>query len=157
MSIVDHETSIEVPYKTVDVYNAIKEVAIYNHYHDFEFDYEDETLKIIYLKTRISMFSWGENIQISVEQGTNNNTKIKIISTPKTGAMLGGLFDMGKNKKNIQALLSEISIELQKYPKTECNVNKEDNFEQLEKLFNLKEKGIITQEEFEQQKQKLLK
>lgn len=157
MGIVGDKTEIEVPYKVNDVYSAVKEVSIYNHHHNFEFDSEDEILKTIYLKTGISMFSWGENIKISIEQGSNRCSKIKISSMPKTGIMFGGAFDMGKNRKNIQALLNEISIELEKYPKIEEMQKQLDNYSQIEKLFNLKEKGIITQEEFEKKKKELLK
>lgn len=157
MRILGDETIVEVPYQADDVYKAVKEVVTYNKYHNFELDSEDETLKIIYLKTGVSLFSWGENIKVSIEQGNSKNSKIKISSMPKTGIMFGGAFDMGKNRKNVQELLNEISIELEKYEKIEYKKDRNDNSEQIEKWFKLKEKGIITEEEFERKKQELLK
>ncbi len=43
--------------------------------------------------------SWGENIQLQLSEISENLTKVKITSTPKTEVMFGGAFDLGKNCK----------------------------------------------------------
>ncbi|AFD06237.1 SHOCT domain-containing protein [Solitalea canadensis] len=41
-------------------------------------------------------------------------------------------------------------------PSNTTNIQPEDNLSKIEKLFELKEKGVLTEEEFIQQKSKLL-
>jgi hypothetical protein len=53
--------------------------------------------------------SWGENIPILLSEVAENRTQVKITSSPKTGVMFGGAFDLGKNRKNIEQILSATS------------------------------------------------
>jgi hypothetical protein len=68
----------------------------------------------ILVKAGVSLYSWGENIPIQLLGIDENKTKVHITSSPKTGIMFGGAFDMGKNRKNIENILSATSTILQR-------------------------------------------
>ena len=76
----------------------------------------DKLLGRIIVKTGVSIWSWGEEVPIQVTEVSENKTRISITSTPKTGIMFGGAFDMGKNRKNIELILAETSKILQSEP-----------------------------------------
>jgi hypothetical protein len=61
------------------------------------------------VKAGVSLYSWGENIPIQLSEIAENRTKVQITSSPKTGIMFGGAFDMGKNRQNIENILSSTS------------------------------------------------
>jgi len=67
----------------------------------------------IVVKAGVSLFSWGENIPIQLTEISETKTKVQITSSPKTGIMFGGAFDMGKNRKNVENILSATSKVLQ--------------------------------------------
>jgi predicted RNA-binding Zn-ribbon protein involved in translation (DUF1610 family) len=87
-------------------------------------------------KAGMSLFSWGENIPISLTDPSANKTLVRVSSTPKTGAsfagimgddgiLVGGNMDFGKNRKNIEKIFSELSSELSKVtPVTESEKKK---------------------------------
>lgn len=149
MSLVDHESKFEVEYRIEDVFNAIKDAIKKNSM--FSLHGIDENINTIYLKAGVSLFSWGENIEVSCKK-IDNGTEINILSTPKTGIMFGGAMDMGKNRKNITLITKAISEELKSYNK----IKKVSELDEIERLYKLKEKGILTQEEFDKKKQELL-
>jgi hypothetical protein len=68
----------------------------------------------ILVKAGVSLYSWGENVPIQLLGIDDNKTKVQITSSPKTGVMFGGAFDMGKNRKNIESILSATSYILQR-------------------------------------------
>jgi hypothetical protein len=51
------------------------------------------------LKTGMSLRSWGENIDVSVSQGTTGHVNVLLKSGPKMG-----LVDWGKSGENIKTL-----------------------------------------------------
>lgn len=111
MSFLDHNGESEFPINKNQVFNAmcfaiptIKGMKIQS---------ADKLQGRILVKAGVSLFSWGENIPIQLSEVNENLTKVKITSSPKTGAMLGGAFDMGKNRKNIELILSATSQALQ--------------------------------------------
>ncbi len=61
------------------------------------------------VKGGVSLYSWGEHIPIQLIEISENRTRVQITSSPKTGIMFGGAFDMGKNRKNIEDILSYTS------------------------------------------------
>ena len=71
----------------------------------------DRVTYTIYLQGNISLFSWGEYVEIQMTSTYNGLTEIVVESTPKIG-MWGVLSDMGKNKRNLNAILRAISNEL---------------------------------------------
>jgi hypothetical protein len=156
MSLVDHETNNKVPYLVNETYNALKKCV--NRLDGFSIEKCDDLLKTIYLKTGVSLFSWGESISINVKETVDGMSEVTIISSPKTGMMFGGAMDMGKNQKNINIIMSYLSEELQKYNQVNPAKNSDSNniSNKLKQLLKLKEESLITEEEYEVKKQKLL-
>lgn len=74
--------------------------------------------------------------------------------------MLGGAMDMGKNRKNIEAISKALSTELQPYKtvskKSAVQKPSGSIAEEIGKLAELRDKGILTDEEFNKKKKELL-
>jgi predicted RNA-binding Zn-ribbon protein involved in translation (DUF1610 family) len=79
----------------------------------------------VVVKAGMSLFSWGENIPITLTEPAPNKTLVQIASAPKTGISQGGFLsddglfvsgDMsfGKNQKNVDRIFSALSHELSK-------------------------------------------
>ena len=107
MSLVDHEGNIEYPYNKKDVFNAIIEAV--NNLNGMKIQEEDDVGFHILVYAGISLFSWGENIPISIIEKSPGITQVSITSTPKTGIWFGGTFDLGKNRRNIEEIFRETS------------------------------------------------
>lgn len=156
MSIVDHNQAIQVPYSLEDTFTALKSIC--SKLSGFSVDKFDETLKIAYLKAGVSLFSWGENVNVTVTSSQSGGSEISILSTPKTGILFGGANDMGKNRKNINTIMSALSEELKKYTpeKLQNSTSVEIVADEIKKLAELKNQGILTEDEFSQKKKQLL-
>lgn len=157
MSFVDHTGSVEYPYSKKTVFAAVMAAA--NQIDGFELDSADEMSGHVTLKAGVSWSSWGENIPIQLVSVSPVRTKVEIISTPKTGVLFGGANDFGKNRRNIEKIISAISAQLQGKPAeveqttVTSNVSAAD---ELLKLKQLKDAGVLSDAEFETQKQKIL-
>ncbi len=155
MSLVDHTQSIKVPYSPEDTFKALQSAVM--KVEGFQIDQVDETLKTVYAKAGVSLFSWGENINVSVEACSDGTSEVSVLSTPKTGALFGGAADMGKNRKNIAAISTALSNELKNYAMVQMK-QKNDNSvaDEIKKLAELRDQGILTEEEFSKKKNELL-
>jgi hypothetical protein len=107
MAFLDHNGESEFPFLKDKVFDAmclaiptIKGMKIEN---------ADKLQGRILVKASVSLWSWGENIPIQLSELSNTKTKVQITSSPKTGILFGGAFDMGKNRKNIEQILSSTS------------------------------------------------
>lgn len=158
MALLDHNGESEFPFRKDIVFDAIcKAVPAID---GMKLDNADKLTGRIMVKAGISLFSWGENIPIQLSSLSETKTKVQITSSPKTGMMFGGAFDMGKNRKNIERILSATSKILsatQPEVQTIENVNVTSITDELQKLKRLLDDGILTKEEFDQQKVKLLR
>ena len=69
-----------------------------------------------------------------------------------------GWIDWGKNQENINNVLKILSYELTSYKKVKPGntVSAEDIPAQIKKLSDLKDAGILTDEEFQKKKEQLL-
>lgn len=112
MSLVDHEGICEIPMNKDLVFDAMCRAI--PKIKGMKVDSSDKLLGRIVCKAGVSLFSWGENIPIQLTAVNENTTRITIVSSPKTGVMFGGAFDMGKNRKNIEQILNATSQELTK-------------------------------------------
>lgn len=155
MGLVDHESSIKVPYSVEDTYKALKDCANMLE-EQFKVERFDDLIKTVYLKAGVSLFSWGENITVTIKETSDGMSEINALSTPKTGMMLGGSMDMGKNRKNLNIIMSYLSEELKKYTKVNPNSNSNSITDKIKQLSTLKEEGLITEEEYINKKQELL-
>ena len=162
MGLVDHTQSFQVPYSEEDTYAALKSAV--SRLQGFQVDKINDMIKTIYLKAGVSLFSWGENITVNVEKAPQGGSVVSILSTPKTGIMFGGAMDMGKNRRNISAISEALSYELQRYAPVRADNGAEvsasgSSFsaaEEIQKLAQLKDQGVLTEEEFNQKKKQLL-
>jgi hypothetical protein len=110
MSLVDHTQEVIIDFAWEKVLSAV-EKAIPN-IKGMKIDSVNKITKTISLKAGISLFSWGENLTVTLTPLEGDKTKVSILSTPKTGVMLGGAMDMGKNRKNISMIFDEMSKNL---------------------------------------------
>jgi len=103
MAILDHNGESEFPFQKEKVFEAM--CFSIPTIKGMKIEYADKLQGRIMVKAGISLFSWGENIPIQLIEVSENKTKVQITSSPKTGMMFGGAFDMGKNRKNIEEIL----------------------------------------------------
>ena len=158
MAFLDHNGESEFPFKKDTVFDAICK-AIPN-VNGMKIDNADKLAGRIMIKAGVTLWSWGENIPIQLTSISGTKTKVQITSTPKTGVMFGGAFDLGKNRKNIEKILSETSkilSTLEPEPQVEENIKEISVADEIQKLKKLLDDGILTEDEFKQQKSKLLK
>ena len=111
MAFLDHNGECEFPMNKNQVFDALCQAIL--TIKGMEIESKDKLIGRVIAKAGISLFSWGENIPIQLMEIGENKTKIQITSSPKTGIMFGGAFDMGKNRKNIENILSATSQILQ--------------------------------------------
>ncbi len=157
MGFLDHQGESEFPFVKETVFNAM--VKAIPTVKGMKVDKADKLQGRIVVKAGVSLMSWGENIPIQLTSLSETKTKVLITSTPKTGAMFGGAFDMGKNRRNIEKILSETSkilSTLQPETQSEERINTVSIADEIQKLKRLLDDGILTEEEFNQQKSKLL-
>ena len=154
MSIVDHHGEVEYPFSQKTVFKAIIEAA--PNINGLSLDSADEISGRVTFKAGVSLASWGENIPVQLIKVGPTRTQMKIMSTPKTGVMFGGAMDFGKNRQNIDKIINAVSAVLANYPSEAEAEKKVDVAEQLTKLKQLLDQGILTEEEFSEQKKKIL-
>jgi hypothetical protein len=112
MALLDHNGECVFPIEKEKVFSAMLQAI--PTIKGMKVNSSDKLLGRIIAKAGVSLFSWGENIPIQLTEMSKTQTKVQITSSPKTGMMFGGAFDMGKNRKNIEAILSATSSILQK-------------------------------------------
>jgi hypothetical protein len=157
MGLVDHEGGADYPYATKHVYEAV--VAAVQGLKKMKMVSCDELTCRVVVKASASAFSWGENIPISVTELASGKSRVAVLSTPKTGLMMGGAFDMGKNRKNIEAILSAVSQELSSKPQAAQQAAPQaagDAASRIVQLKSLLDQGHINEAEFESKKAEIL-
>jgi len=153
MAFLDHKVGAEYPYLKKDVYDALLEAI--PKIKGMQIDSKDELNGRLIVKAGISLKSWGENIPIKVTEIAPGRTRVEIISSPKTGFLLGGGgFDLEKNSANIDRILNETSKILSRKPPNALQEG--DVWEQLKQLKALLDRGLIDRQVYEKKKEKLL-
>jgi hypothetical protein len=107
MAFLDHNGESEFPFSKEKVFNAM--CMGIPRIKGMKIESADKLQGRIIVKAGVSLFSWGENIPIQLIELSETKTRVQITSSPKTGIMFGGAFDMGKNRKNIENILSATS------------------------------------------------
>lgn len=155
MSLVDHEGTVEYPFSQKTVFKAIMEAA--PNIEGLSVDSADEMSGRVTFKAGVSLASWGENIPVQLIRIAPTRTQMKVLSTPKTGVMFGGAMDFGKNRRNIEKIISAVSTVLSAKPsEKEISLNASSDVDKLVKLKDLLDSKVITLEEFNEQKNRLL-
>jgi hypothetical protein len=158
MAFLDHNGESEFPFKRETVFDAVCKAI--PKVDGMKIDNSDKLSGRIIVKAGVTLWSWGENIPIQLTSLSETKTKMQITSSPKTGIMFGGAMDMGKNRKNIEKIIAETSKilsalppEVQAKEETKTISSVADEIQKLKALFD---SGVLTQEEFDTQKKKLL-
>lgn len=107
MALLDHNGESEFPFNREKVFDALCKAI--PKIDGMKISNADKLSGRVLVKAGVSLFSWGENIPIQLTIISDNLTKVSITSSPKTGIMFGGAFDMGKNRKNIEKILQTTS------------------------------------------------
>ena len=94
MALLDHNGECEFQLSKEKVFDAICQAI--PTISGMKLESLDKLLGRILVKAGVRLFSWGENIPIQLMEISENKTKVQITSSPKTGIMFGGAFDMGK-------------------------------------------------------------
>jgi hypothetical protein len=110
MALLDHNGESEFPFSKDEVFEAL--CSAIPSISGMKIESADKLMGRVMVKAGVSLASWGENIPIQLSSISERLTKVKITSSPKTGIMLGGAFDMGKSRKNIEDILLATSKKL---------------------------------------------
>ena len=125
MAFLDHNGESEFPMSKDKVFEAMRKAI--PTINGLKIENADKLQGRFVVKAGVSLYSWGENIPIQLSEISENRTKVQITSSPKTGIMFGGAFDMGKNRKNIENILSStsriLSSEVNSTTNSEINQN----------------------------------
>lgn len=142
MAFLDHNGESEFPISKDKVFEAMRKAI--PTIKGLSIESADKLQGRFVVKAGVSLYSWGENIPIQLIEISEKRTKVQITSSPKTGIMFGGAFDMGKNRKNIENILSSTSrilsneIQLSSTETNQTNINQRsansqtDNFQKTQ-------------------------
>ena len=112
MGFLNHKGGAEYPYYKDDVFKAIVEVA--SKVKGLEVDKYDELSGHILIKERLSLWSWGQNILITVTEIVPGCTRVEIASTSKIRTLVFGR--TRKNRANIEKIIEGTSRILSNKP-----------------------------------------
>lgn len=110
MGLTDKSIDFSLPFNKAKVQEAILKVV--KDMKGFKLKSNNDLTGTITLSTGVSATSWGENINLSLDDVSENKTKISITSSSKTGLLAGGAFTP-KNQANIDLLVNNVSAYLQ--------------------------------------------
>lgn len=157
MAFLDHEGGAEFRYNREDVLDALAEAI--SRLEGMELESVDKLAGRVVAKAGISLMSWGETIPISVVELSPGRTRVNVTSAPKTGALFGGAFDGGKNRRNVESILSALSKELGNKSPAEVESSQAGGGElatRLAKLKDILDEGLITEEEYSIRRKEIL-
>ena len=158
MALLDHEGNAEFPYCKDDVFNALLEAV--PQIQGLGVHSSDKLAGRILAKAGVSLMSWGESIPISVVEVAPGRTRVSVLSTPKTGVLFGGAFDLGKNRRNIERILQATSAVLSRMPPVDYkNASSQESTtvaQRLTELRDLLDQDLITEKEFRKRKEEIL-
>lgn len=150
MAFLDHNGESEFPMNKNQVFDAM--CAAIPTIKGLKVENADKLQGRIMVKAGVSLYSWGENIPIQLLEISDNKTKVQITSSPKTGVMFGGAFDMGKNRKNIENILAATSRLLQQSFKENQISNSNSQTSQFQPTQNFQTMSTGTQPTGQQKK-----
>lgn len=103
MALGDHAAEQRFPYPAQETYQALLAVLEAQHFNVKD---TDATIRRIVASTGISLFSFGENISISVDEDGPNSCMVRIDSGVKIAANWSGAH---RNQKNINDIIMGLS------------------------------------------------
>jgi hypothetical protein len=157
--MVERNESADYPYPPEDVYRATL-IAV-RTLQGMKVQREDDVAKRIEVSTGVSAMSWGDRVVLTLVQ-SEVGTRLTVSSAPKAGNALGGWMSGGHQQKNVARLFQAISQQVsaigppQRQTSSEGAASMSDIPAQIKQLADLKDSGVLTEEEFAKKKQELL-
>lgn len=163
----DRTGSVDFPYPKSVVFRAVREAV--KGLKGMRTEALDELASRIDIKTGISAFSWGEVVAVSVVAKDFGTATVSIQSAAKT--IFGSAVAHGKNRENIKNIIKRTSELLSNHgrewadEKAASIASAKPRLQktqvgsiadELAKLLELKNLGVLTSQEFDAQKSKLL-
>jgi hypothetical protein len=160
----DRTGSAEFPFPKQVVFRAL--CAAVNEIGGLNIENRDDLASRLDIKTGVSAFSWGEKVSVSVTANGSDLAAVSVQSGAKT--VFGSGTSHGKNRKNVREILTHTSQLLQQHGaawREEMGLTSQNHStdqplpsvaDELLKLAALRDQGILSPEEFNQQKARLL-
>lgn len=159
----DRTGAVEFPFSSEVVFRAATEAV--RRLRGMDIVEENKLAKHLSIRTSMSAFSWGEKVSLSVQDAAPGKSRMAIQSGAKT--ILGSATTHGRNRKNVEAIISTTSDILERSgqdwtselaPIAPPAGGGEGSTiqERLTKLTDLRERGLITDHDFEERKKSIL-
>ncbi|MFZ0667476.1 MAG: SHOCT domain-containing protein [Acidimicrobiales bacterium] len=155
--MAERNESADYPYPPEDVYRATL-IAV-RTVPGMKVQREDDVARRIEISTRLSPMSWGDRVVLTLVQ-SDAGTRLSISSENKGGNALGW-GSGGHQQKNVARLFQAISQQVSAIGPSQRQASSEgaasaDIPDQIKQLADLKDSGVLTEDEFAKKKQELL-
>jgi hypothetical protein len=161
----DRTGQAELPFPKQVVFRALCDAV--DDLKGMTIENRDELASRLDIKTGMSPLSWGEKVSVSVSANGDQAGVISVQSAAKT--VFGSGTTHAKNRKNVRQIITRTSELLQEHgsdwrsemglepaTSTTTATPSPSLADELRKLAELRDQGVLNPEEFETQKQKLL-
>ncbi len=161
----DRSGNAEFPFPKQVVFRALCDAV--SGLKSMQIETRDELASRLDIKTQLSAFSWGERISVSVSSNGEQASIISVQSAAKTA--FGSVWTHKKNRSNVRDIINSTSNILQSHGATwrdemavmpgtmSMGAPPVSVAEELAKLAQLRDKGILDESEFQAQKDRLLR
>jgi hypothetical protein len=164
---LDRTGTAEFPFKKQTVFRAL--CMALDNLKGMTVDSRDDLASRLVVKVGMSAFSWGEKVAITVTKNSENSSVVAVQSGAKT--ILGSATTHGKNRENVRKIISSTSQVLSEFgAQWEADLAEKEHTterqssdnaskslaDEIKKLADLRDEGILTEDEFLDQKRKLL-
>ena len=121
----------------------------------------DDAAHTLNLSSRVSGFSWGENITAIVTPAEGGGSALNLFSEPK---LKTNVVDMGRGKRILEQIAHAVDAELNggaapqqsAAPQQPAATGADSVADELRKFAALRDEGILTDEEFAAKKKQIL-
>ena len=115
----------------------------------------DDAAHTLNLSSRVSGFSWGENITAIVTPAEGGGSALNLFSEPK---LKTNVVDMGRGKRILEQIANAVDAELNggAAPQQPAATGADSVADELRKFAALRDEGILTDEEFAAKKKQIL-
>ncbi len=160
----DRTGGVEYPYPLRVVFRAAESAV--NGLSGMRVESSEPLAGYLNIKTGISALSWGEKVTVSIFETAPWRTRLEVASAAKT--IFGSATTHGKNRKNIQKIIAATATALEIHgdqwaaemgippAQTQAGQAVPSVADELRKLGELRDQGLLTEEEFSSQKLRLL-
>ncbi|MBV9486169.1 MAG: SHOCT domain-containing protein [Frankiaceae bacterium] len=160
----DRTGAVEFPFGTRVVFHAVEQAV--SRIPTMQVAEANRMANRITAKVGMSAMSWGEKVAISITEAAPGRSRVSVASAAKS--VLGSATTHGKNRRNVDTIISATASLLEQYgaewsvvtgeptPQTPGQSAPQSGAEEIEKLAGLHQAGILTDEEFSAKKRQIL-